>query len=331
MKVVLVRDFIETSFGRQSVLLERGLKELGHEVVSFDKKKTKKEDLPRGYDDYIYYTIFGTPLFWRGVPRYGKNILFDVADTDAIGQLMLFFLRQQPIDEIIVPSQWSKNAFYTFNIKIPQPIYVIPHALNPNMFSYPPREMPHPCVLAVLPHSWERKGGDVVVNVFQRLVKAGYNFYPVILGSEPNGQIIKNITLIRTPLPDEFFYSVFAGCDILFYPVRGGAFEIPVIEALALGLDVVVTEKGAWSEWVLNKNDAYFIKVRGKVKLWYTNPLHVGFFLDPDPNDAYEKLVTALKEWYPEKKKENLRNRALLYRERFNYINIAKEWEKHLV
>jgi hypothetical protein len=38
----------------------------------------------------------------------------------------------------------------------------------------------------------------------------------------------------------------------------------------------------------------------------------------------------ALANWYPEKKKENLENRAVLYRERYNYLNIAKEWEKIL-
>lgn len=330
MKIALIREFLESSFGRQSALLERGLKELGHEVVSFDRAKTKREDLPRGFDDYIYYVIFDTPLFWKGIPRYGKNIVFEVADTDMLSHLMLFFFKQQPVDEIITPSEWSKKAFYSFNSSIPQPIHVIPHALNPDMFSYTPREMPHPCVLAVLPHSWERKGGDIVLDVFQRLVKSGFNFHPVILGSAPPGYIIKNVTLIKTPLPDRYFYSVFAGCDILFYPVRGGAFEIPVIEALSLGLDVVVTEKGAWSEWVLNKDDAYWIKTKGKVKLWYTNIKHVGFFLDPDREDAYQKLVTALENWYPEKKKENLENRALLYRERYNYLVIAKEWEKHL-
>ncbi len=136
------------------------------------------------------------------------------------------------------------------------------------------------------------------------------------------------MNVVKTPLTDPDYYSLFAGCDILFYPVRGGAFEIPVIEALALGLDVVVTEKGAWSEWVLDERDVYLIKVAKKVKLWYTNQFHVCYFLDPDSEDAYQKLVMALANWSLDKKKENLENRAILYRERYNYLNIAKEWEK---
>ncbi|CAJ31535.1 putative glycosyltransferase [Betalipothrixvirus acidiani] len=330
MKIALVRDFVDTSFGRQGKLLEKGLKELGHEVTPFEKNTTTKEKLPPGYDAYVYYTIFNTQLFWKGIPHHGKNVVFEVSDTDAISHTALYFFRQQPVDEIVVPSQWSKNAFYTLRLPIPQPIYVIPHALNPDMFSYKPANVPHPCVLAILPHSWDRKGGDVVVRVFHELMNSGYHFYPVILVSNMLEPRLRGLNAVKTPLPDDQYYSLFAGCDILFYPVRGGAFEIPVIEALSLGLDVVVTEKGAWSEWVLSEDDVYWIKVGRKVKLWYTNPFHVGYFLDPDVEDAYQKLVMALADWTPEKKKENLEGRAILYRERYNYLEIAKMWEKIL-
>jgi hypothetical protein len=328
MKIALVRSFDESSFERQAILLERGLKELGHEVVDFDKTKTSKSNLPPGFDDYIYYTIFNTQLFWNGIPNYGKNIVFEVSDTDALSNLALYFFKYQPVNEVVVPSNWAKQGFFALGVSIPQPIYVIPHALNPDMFYYPPKEMPHPCVLAILPHSWERKGGDIVVKVFRDLMKSGYRFYPLILTSNILEPRVRKINLVQVPLPDPEYYSIFAGCDILFYPVRGGAFEIPVIEALALGLDVVVTEKGAWSEWVLDERHVYWIKVAKKVKLWYTNPYHVGYFLDPDPEDAYQKLVSALANWSLEKKKEDLENRAILYRERYNYLEIAKQWEK---
>ena len=328
MRIALIRDYNENSFKKQAVLLERGLKELGHEVTCFDKNKTSKSDLPSGFDDYIYYTVFNTQLFWRGIPRYGKNIVFEVSDTDALSYLALYFFRNQPVDKIVVPSQWSKQGFFTLGLRIPQPIIVIPHALNHDMFYYSPKEIPHPCVLAILPHSWDRKGGDIVVEVFRKLMNSGYHFYPLILVSNMLEEKIRGMNAVKTPLTDPDYYSLFAGCDILFYPVRGGAFEIPIIEALALGLDVVVTERGAWSEWVLDTNDVYWIKVAKKVKLWYTNLFHVGYFLDPDPEDAYQKLVTALANWSLDKKKENLENRAILYRERYNYLEIAKQWEK---
>ena len=328
MRIALIRDYNENSFKKQAVLLERGLKELGHEVTCFDKNKTSKSDLPSGFDDYIYYTVFNTQLFWRGIPRYGKNIVFEVSDTDALSYLALYFFRNQPVDKIVVPSQWSKQGFFTLGLRIPQPIIVIPHALNHDMFYYSPKEIPHPCVLAILPHSWDRKGGDIVVEVFRKLMNSGYHFYPLILVSNMLEEKIRGMNAVKTPLTDPDYYSLFAGCDILFYPVRGGAFEIPIIEALALGLDVVVTERGAWSEWVLDTNDVYWIKVAKKVKLWYTNLFHVGYFLDPDPEDAYQKLVTALANWSLDKKKENLENRAILYRERYSYLNVAKQWEK---
>ena len=330
MKIALVRDFIDSSFGRQGKLLERGLKELGHEVTPFEKNKTTKETLPPGFQDYIYYTVFNTQLFWKGIPKHGKNVVFEVSDTDTLSHTALYFFNHQPVDQIVVPSVWTKNAFFTLGLKVPQSIEVIPHALNPDMFSYQPKELPHPCVLAVLPHSWERKGGDVVIKVFQELMRSEYHFYHIITIQSMLESRLRGFNAVKTPLPDPDYYSLFAGCDILFYPVRGGAFEIPVIEALALGLDVVVTDKGAWSEYI-EREDAYWIKVARKVKIWYTNPFHVGYFLDPDPEDAYQQLVTALANWSPEKKKENLENRAVLYREKYNYLNIAREWEKRVL
>jgi hypothetical protein len=65
--------------------------------------------------------------------------------------------------------------------------------------------------------------------------------------------------------------------------------------------------------------------------MWYTNPFHIGYFLDPDYEDAYRQLVTALANWSLDKKKENLENRAVLYRERYSYLNVAREWEKEVL
>jgi len=198
MKVALVRDFIDNSFGRQGKLLERGLKELGHEVIPFEKNKTTKETLPPGFQDYIYYTLFNTQLFWKGIPNYGKNIVFEVSDTDALSHLALYFFRQQPVNEIVVPSNWAKQGFYTLKFSIQQKIHVIPHALNPDMFHYPPKEMPHPCVLSILPHSWDRKGGDIVVKVFRKLMNSGYHFYPLVVVSNMLEPRIKGMNAIKT-------------------------------------------------------------------------------------------------------------------------------------
>ena len=330
MRIVLVRDFSDTSFGRQAKLLERGLKELGHEVFPVEKNTARKETLPRGYEYYIYYTVFNTQLFWKGIPDYGKNVVFEVADTDALSHSALLFFKEKPIDAIVFPSNFSKNAVSTLGIPVHKPMYVIPHALNPDMFSYPPRDQPHPCILAILPHSWDRKGGDIVVKVFRDLISSGLKFYHVITVGNMLESRIRGFNAVKTPLPDPDYYSLMGGCDILFYPVRGGAFEIPVFEALSLGLDVVVTEKGAWSEWWLSQNDVYPIHVARKIKLWFTNPFHVGYFFDPDPDDAKNKLVEAIKDWSPERKDENLSNRAVLYRERYNYLEIARQWERLL-
>ncbi|MCY0880581.1 MAG: group 1 glycosyl transferase, partial [Firmicutes bacterium] len=86
--------------------------------------------LPMAFDSYIYYTVFNSPLFWKGIPHYGKNVVFEVSDTDRLSNLALYFFREQPVDEIVTPSQWSKQGFVNVN----KPIHVIPHPLDPRMF-----------------------------------------------------------------------------------------------------------------------------------------------------------------------------------------------------
>jgi len=111
----------------------------------------------------------------------------------------------------------------------------------------------------------------------------------------------KNITEFK---PDKYIlrgfvsrfmhYAVMKKGTHFFYPVRGGAFEIPVLEALALGLTVIIPDKGAWVDIPLNKDDVYWIKVDGLKRYWFDNPYHVGNFVEPDVDDAYDKLNEAL-------------------------------------
>ncbi len=116
-------------------------------------------------------------------------------------------------------------------------------------------------------------------------------FLPVITSPKP----VENMIWRKVPVPESQYFSLMKSCDILLYPVRGGAFEIPVFEALALGLDVVVTEKGPWMEYIQREEDVYRVKIHGMKRYWYTNPLHVGKFFDPDRESVPENLLTALK------------------------------------
>ncbi len=325
-----VRDEPRNSFGKQASLLEQELKRRGYEVTTQNKNKLTKDNIPKGIDTYIFYTIFGTQLFFQGLPTYGKNIVFEVADSDHVSNLAINFLAHQPINEIVVPSNFSKSAFLnSAMIKLP-PINVIRHAIDPRIYKYPKIEMPHPCVLVICPHSWERKGCDLAVNAIREAYMHDIHFHHIITLGNMLERRAQGLNIEKSPLPDDKYYGIMKGCDILLYPVRGGAFEIPVFEALSLGLDVVLTEKGAWSEWLLDKNDVYPVRVTAKKRYWFTNPYHTGYFFEPAQVSVTEQLINAIKNWSPERRKEREETIAPKYREAFSVEKMTDEWEKCL-
>lgn len=328
-RVFLSRDGPGNSFGKQAVLLENELRRRGYTVDVGDKNKLTRQTLPGGYDTYVFYTIFGTQLFFQGLPKHGRNVVFEVSDTDKVSNLAINFLAHQPIDQVVVPSRFSADAIKNSAMVNIPPVQPVRHAVDPRVFTYHGVELPHPCVLVICPHSWERKGCDLAVNAIRYAYQQGLKFHHVVTIGNPLDRRVQGLNVEVSPLPDEKYYGIMRSCDILLYPVRGGAFEIPVFEALSLGLDVIVTEKGAWADW-LDKRDVYTVRVMDKKRYWFTNPYHVGYFYEPSQQDTNERLVQALKEWSPERKKERLDTVAPRYRTEFSVEKMTDEWERCL-
>ncbi|MEM0292981.1 MAG: hypothetical protein QXV50_07190 [Fervidicoccaceae archaeon] len=324
-KVLLVKDYINSSFGLQATVLEKGLRELGYEVSTMDKMSANKRNVPSGYDYYIFYTVFGSRLFWSGLPRYGKNVVFEVSDTDQLSGLANSFLNREPIDVIVTPSRWSKAGF----TNVRKNVVVIPHALDPEIFDQdfkPDPSVSHdfPFLFCSAPHSPDRKGVDIISYVIRRLPSVDYLI-------EIMDNKIKEVEGLNTTggvLSKQTHYTLFSQADILLYPARGGAFEIPIIESLAFHADVIVPEQGPWTEYV-DPEDAIFVNVNGRRKYWFTNVYHVGNFIEPDKEDAYRKTVLALSIQDEERTKMKM-ERGKKYRERFHYLRIAKFWDKLL-
>jgi len=324
--IYFVRDEPWNSFGKQALLLEQELKKRGYNIKSQNKKTFLRVLTPPGFDTYLYYTVFYDNIINTGIMPYENSIVFEVADSDKVSEKAIDFFLKNHIKYIITPSQFSKNAFLSSTTKPLPPIHVIRHALNPKIYEYPEIQVPHPCVLAICPHSWERKGCDLVIKAVKKLLSDEIYFFFIMTSGKP----VEGLIWKQVPVPEDKYYSLMKSCDILLYPVRGGAFEIPVFEALALGLDVILTEKGPWMEYVLSPDHIYPIKVKGMNRYWFTNLYHVGKFFEPDLNSTIEQLKNAIKNWSPERKKERLETIAPKYREYLSIEKVTDEWERVL-
>ncbi len=321
--IFFVKDEPWNSFGRQASLLEQELVKRGYTVKPQDKRSFLRVLTPPGFDTYLYYTVFNNDMMNTGILPYENSVVFEVADSDRVSEKAINFFLKNPVNRIVTPSQFSKDAFLNSTRERLPPIHVIRHALNPTIFQYPETQVSHPCVLAICPHSWERKGCDLVINTVKELLSLKFYFFFVIISDKP----VSNMMWGKAPMPEKEYYSLMKSCDILLYPVRGGAFEIPVFEALSLGLDVVLTEKGPWMEYVQSPDDVYRVKVDGMRRYWYTNLYHVGKFFEPNRESVLENLLTAVRNWTPERKKERLDTVAPRYRDYLSVEKVVDEWE----
>jgi glycosyltransferase involved in cell wall biosynthesis len=188
-------------------------------------------------------------------------------------------------------------------------VVVIPHAVDPRLIkviekpsklSYRSLDYSLPRVFLYANHSFSRKGWDISLSVLQEMCFTRHDFNVILKSWHPFGPDVirlgcRKLLLSGHDSPD-FHYQNMNQSTHFFYPARGGAFEITVLEMLAMGKTVVIPEQGAWSEIPLSRDDVYWIKVNGLKRYWFDNSHHVGEFVEPDRYDALRQFDMSLKD-----------------------------------
>ncbi|MBI5180544.1 MAG: glycosyltransferase family 4 protein [Nitrospirae bacterium] len=112
-----------------------------------------------------------------------------------------------------------------------------------------------------------RKGIDILLNTYLRTFTSNDNVVLVIKDFGSNsfykGQSVTGLIkeIQRTPNAPEVLYmekdlaeqdmaALYRNCDCLVHPYRGEGFGLPVLEAMACGLPVVVTDGGSTDDFV---------------------------------------------------------------------------------
>src|SRR5205085_1890337 len=105
------------------------------------------------------------------------------------------------------------------------------------------------------------------------------------------------IVYLSDELSAEELASLYRACDVLVHPYRGEGFAMPVLEAMACGLPVVVTAGGPTDEFC---PDAACWRIRAERReydedragTWVTAGRP--WMLEPDPGHLRELLLTAV-------------------------------------
>ncbi|MGA2837872.1 MAG: glycosyltransferase [Acidimicrobiales bacterium] len=168
------------------------------------------------------------------------------------------------VDEVWVPSRYVRDCYIRSGVD-PTKVVVVPNAVDVGRFSpgAPPTDLVNDAsfrFLFVGGTLW-RKGADILVDTYLRTFTADDDVCLVIKDfgttsfyeGQGLGDVIRQavddpsapaIEFIDWDLTAEATAGLYTACDCLVHPYRGEGFALPVAEAMASGLPVVVPRFG---------------------------------------------------------------------------------------
>jgi len=252
------------------------------------------------------------------------------------------------VDELWVPSAHVRDVYIASGVDAGR-VAVVPNGVDLEMFSPggPRMELDAPGLRILFVGGLiDRKGPDLLISAFLEafagrddvtlIVKdfGADGIYPMSDRSRlrdyaESGQSPRIVYLHRDMTTEEVA-SLYRACDVLVHPYRGEGFAMPVLEAMACGLPVVVTAGGPTDEfcpddacWRIRAERREYDEDRAGKWVTAGRP----WMLEPDPMHLRELLVAAVNDG------EGRRARGLAGREaatRLSWATVAEAYRERI-
>jgi glycosyltransferase involved in cell wall biosynthesis/tetratricopeptide (TPR) repeat protein len=242
------------------------------------------------------------PPDWKR-PHSGKLVVIQPWEFGSLPQVWV--AQAKNVDEFWVPSEYVRRVYVESGVPA-EKVTVVPNGIDPERFraKVPPMKLATEKKFKFLfvGGTIFRKGPDLLLKAFLdnftaaddvclvikdfggKTVYAGQTFESQINAakSQPNAP---EILYLNEELPPESLPGLYSACDTFVLPYRGEGFGLPVLEAMACGLPVIVTAGGATDDFV---RDAFAWRIPATrlnfgdevSGLKLVNP---GWLLNPDP------------------------------------------------
>jgi glycosyltransferase involved in cell wall biosynthesis len=215
------------------------------------------------------------------------------------------------VDEIWVYTNWVRDGYVVSGVP-PEKIVVIPLGVDSDVFRPDGERFPlktgKQFKFLFVGGTLHRKGIDVLLQAYRAAFRASDDVCLVIKGQagelyQGSGQdeVIRQIR--RDPEAPEIEYRVeqlsereltalYRSCQAFVLPYRGEGFGLPIAEAMASGLPVIVTGRGAATDFV-REDWAYVIpsRIQPLSRVDQFQPSQAGFWLEEPDAEALAALL----------------------------------------
>lgn len=274
-------------------------------------------------------------------PEKGKWVLIQFWEFGVLPEDWVNGMKE--VDEIWVPTNYVKQICADSGVDMDK-VFIVPCGINPNTFHEGIEPYPLPTKkkfkFLFLGGTVHRKGADILIRSYLQSFDASDDVCLVIkdfgtknaYANMTSGDWIKEaqktagspeIVYMEDDMDIEDIARVYAACDCLVYPYRGEGFALPVLEAMACGLPVMVSSGGATDDFV-NESFGWMIPTKrvplGNIIMSY-KLAGEGWVLDPD-----SEILSGMMRWvseHPELAKKKGANAAKFAKEYMTWDRMA--------
>jgi len=244
-------------------------------------------------------------------PEEGHWILMQPWEYGSMPNTWLPYFRDE-VDEIWVYSHYNRDCYIQDGVP-PDKVVVIPLAVDCEKFS------PSAGLLRLIAEKTDkkfkflfvggtiwRKGIDVLLDAYARafskdddvclvIKDMGHNsFYKGQTATEKiqaiqSDENAPDIVYLTDMLSDSEIAGLYAACDCLVHPYRGEGFGLPVAEAMASGLPVILSKGGACDDFCLDDGVYWIPTQRAWADIEY-DTVNKPWVLQPDADGLVELM-----------------------------------------